>query len=69
MNGLKPLNAWRFTDAKPYGMMMWFDPSIEQPLLRSLADDELPKESLTDDPLGSIFSASGFDHTAKAESQ
>ncbi len=32
----KVLRSWRFTEAEPHGLMMWFDPATEDPSLRDL---------------------------------
>ena len=39
---------WRFVKAEPYGMLMWFDPSIETPGLRSRNGEEASLGALGD---------------------
>ena len=60
---LKPLRAWRFASADPYGMTMWFDPSIEQPQLTYLNDAE--KEILRKER--ESISVSAYDPTDQGE--
>ena len=36
---LKEVSSWRITTADPSGMMMWFDPTTETPLLGHLPSD------------------------------
>ena len=42
---LKMVCSWRITNADPSGMMMWFDPTCEEPLLRSLPTEQRSMES------------------------
>ncbi len=37
---MKELRAWRFMEAEPFGMLMWFDPLLEQPGLTVLSPEE-----------------------------
>ena len=39
-SSLLVVRSWRISRAEPSGMMMWFDPSIEAPMLRSLTPEQ-----------------------------
>ena len=63
MTLLKELRQWRFSKAEPYGMMMFFDPSLEQPILRGLTVEEQK------DYLDSVSSVSALGRPDEEEEQ
>ena len=41
-----PVRSWRVTEAEPHGLMMWFDPAREIPMLRSTPPISDPGDQL-----------------------
>ena len=50
----QPALSWRITAAEPTGMMMWFDPSCEQPLVGSLHSAACAVEATPVSPDGTL---------------